>query len=160
MVLAGLISALGRRGRRGRFVALEDHTGRLEVALFDEIYNRFADRLIKDEIIVVEGKVSIDDFSGGYRMTANDVMLLSEAKSRFARGLRITIQGPQSDIGNRLESTFAPYRNGSAPVYIDYRNQRARARLELGSQWTIKPCEELVAALNELEAVSEARLIY
>ena len=52
------------------------------------------------------------------------------------------------------------YRNGSAPVYIDYRNQRARARLELGSQWTIKPCEELVAALNELEAVSEARLIY
>jgi hypothetical protein len=45
-------------------------------------------------------------------------------------------------------------------VYIDYRSARARARLELGADWTVKPCEELVAALGELDAVSEARLIY
>ena len=45
-------------------------------------------------------------------------------------------------------------------MYIDYRNDRARARLELGGEWTVKPCEELVAALNELEAISEASLIY
>jgi DNA polymerase-3 subunit alpha len=160
MVLAGLISTLGRRGRRGRFVALEDHTGRLEVALFDEVYNRYAELLVKDEIIVVEGKVSVDDFSGGYRMTANDVMSLSQAKAKFARGLRIAVHGPQEQLGRSLETTFAPYRNGSAPVYIDYRNDRARARLELGADWTVKPCEELVAALNELDVVSEASLIY
>ncbi len=160
MVLAGLVSALGRRGRRGRFAALEDHTGRLEVALFDEVFNQYAELLIKDEIIVVDGKVSIDDFSGGYRMTANSVMSLAGAKSRFARGLRITVQGPQESLCEDLQSTFAPYRNGSAPVYLDYRNTRARASLELGSDWTVKPCEELVAALNELDTVSDACLLF
>ena len=37
---------------------------------------------------------------------------------------------------------------------------RARARLELGEEWNIKACEELVAALSELEMVSDARLVY
>jgi DNA polymerase-3 subunit alpha len=160
MVLAGLVSALRRRNRRGRFVGLEDHTGRLEVALYDEVYGMYADLLGKDQVIVVEGKVSADDFSGGYRMTASKVMSLAEAKSRFARGVRIAIQGPREDLCPALESTFAPYQDGNAAVFVEYRNQRARASLELGRDWTVKPCEELVAALNELDSVSEARLIY
>ena len=160
MVLAGLVSALRRRNRRGRFIGLEDHTGRLEVALFDEVFSMYADLLGKDQIIVVEGKVSVDDFSGGYRMTASKVMSLSSAKARFARGVRIAIQGPREDLCTALESTFAPYQEGGATVTIEYRNPRARASLELGQDWTVKPCEELVAALNELDAVSEARLIY
>jgi DNA polymerase-3 subunit alpha len=160
MVLAGLVSALRRRNRRGRFVGLEDHTGRIEVALFDEVYGMYADLLIKDQVIVVEGKVSADDFSGGYRMTANKVMSLSEAKSRFARGVKIAIQGPQENLCPALESTFAPYQDGNARVFVEYRNQRARASLELGPEWTVKPSEELVAALNELDEISAARLIY
>ncbi len=160
MILAGLITTLRRRGQRGRFVSLEDDTGRLEVALFDEVYNRYAELLLKDEIIIVEGKVSIDDFSGGYRMTANHVMSLAEAKAHYARGVRITVQGPSERLCDQLESTFAPYRRGAARVVVDYRNARARARLELGDEWSIKACEELVAALSELEDVKDARLLY
>ncbi len=160
MVLAGLVSAMRRRNRRGRFIALADHTGRIEVALFDEVYSLYADLLGKDQVIVVEGKVSVDDFSGGYRMTASKVMSLSSAKASFARAVRIAIQGPQEDLCPALESTFAPYQDGNAPVYVEYRNQRARVSLQLGDDWTVKPCEELVAALNELELVSGARLIY
>jgi DNA polymerase-3 subunit alpha len=160
MVLAGLVVTLRRANRRGRFLTMEDHTGRLEVALFDEAVALYGDLLVKDEIIVVEGKVSVDDFSGGFRMTANKLMSLADAKSRFANGVRISIKGPQEQLAESLASVFAPYRNGSSPVYVDYRNQRARARLELGPDWNVKPCEELVAALNELEEVSEARLAY
>ena len=160
MVLAGIVSAMRRKNRRGRFVAMEDHTGRIEVALFDEVFNMYADLLSKDQIIVVEGKVSADDFSGGYRMTASKVMSLGTAKSSFARAVRIAVRGPQDDLYPDLESTFAPYRDGNASVFVDYRNERARASLELGSEWTVKPCEELVAALGELESISSARLIY
>ena len=70
------------------------------------------------------------------------------------------MQGPRDGLSQRLEETFAPYRGGKGTVFVDYRNPRARARLELGHDWKVKPCEELVAALNELEAVSEARLVY
>jgi len=160
MVLAGLVRGIRRRSNRGGFVALEDHTGNIETALFDDSWTLYADLLNKDEIIVVEGRVATDDFSGGYRMTAQKVMTLSEAKSRFARGVQISLRGPGDDICASLQSTFVPYQNGSAKVWLNYKNARARARLELGEEWGVKACEELVAALGELESVSDARLVY
>ena len=160
MVLAGLVCAVRRRGSRGGFVAIEDHTGRIEVGLFDEAWALYADLMNKDEIIVVDGRVSSDDFSGGLRMTAQKVMTLGEAKTRFARGVQVSLRGPGEDLCAALRSTFVPYRNGSARVWLNYSNARAMARLELGEEWNVKACEELVAALGELEMVNDARLIY
>jgi DNA polymerase-3 subunit alpha len=160
MVLAGLVRAIRRLGNRGGFVAIEDHTGRIETAFFDEVWTLYADLLNKDEIIVVEGTVSNDDFSGGYRLSAQKVMTLSEAKARFARGVQVSLRGPRDGICASLRHTFEPYRDGSGRVWLDYSNARARARLELGEEWNVKPCEELVAALGELDEVSDARLVY
>ena len=160
MVLAGLVHAIRRRGNRGGFVALEDHTGRIEAALFDDTWTLYADLLNKDEIIVVEGRVTTNDFSGGFRMSVQKIMTLSDAKSRFARGVQISLRGPGEDICASLQSTFVPYQDGSGQVWLNYSNKRARARLELGEEWNVKACEELVAALGELENVTDARLIY
>ncbi|MFB3076456.1 MAG: OB-fold nucleic acid binding domain-containing protein, partial [Lysobacterales bacterium] len=145
MVLAGLVRAIRRRGSRGGFVSIEDHSGRVEIALFDEAWSLYADLLNKDEIIVVDGRLSTDDFSGGFRMTAQKVMTLSAAKIRFARGIRISLRGPDEDICAALQSTFLPYRKGSGLVWLDYSNARARARLELSEEWGVKACAELVA---------------
>jgi DNA polymerase-3 subunit alpha len=160
MVLAGMVRAIRRRGNRGGFVSLEDHSGRIEVALFDDTWTLYADMLNKDEILVIEGRVATDNFSGGYRMTSQKIMTLSEAKSRFAKGVQISLRGPGEDICASLQSTFVPYQDGSGLVWLNYSNARARARLELGEEWNVKACEELVAALGELEMVSDARLVY
>jgi hypothetical protein len=93
-------------------------------------------------------------------MNAQKVMTLAEAKSRFAKGVQISVRGPGDDICSALQSTFVPYQDGSAEVWLNYSNARARARLKLGDEWHVNACEELVAALNELEVVSEARLVY
>jgi DNA polymerase-3 subunit alpha len=160
MTLAGLVHSIRRMGNRGSFVSIEDQTGRLEVALFDEVWALYAEILIKDEIVVIEGKVNADKFSGGYRMSAQKIRTLADAKSEYARGIQISIRGTDEDLSSSLQSAFLPYRNGPAPVTIDYSNNRARARLELGEEWNVKPCEELVAALSELDAVTDARLLY
>jgi DNA polymerase-3 subunit alpha len=160
MVLAGLVQGVRRRGNRGGFVVLEDHTGRIEAALFDDGWALYADLLIKDSIVVIEGRVSKDNFSGGFRMSVQKVMTLSDAKSRFAKGLQISLRGPGEDICSSLQSTFVPYQDGDAQVWLDYSNTRARVRMKLGEEWNVKACEELVAALGELEMVSEARLVY
>jgi DNA polymerase-3 subunit alpha len=160
MVLAGLVQGVRRRGNRGGFVVLEDHTGRIEASIFDDGWALYADMLVKDEIIVVEGRVTKDNFSDGFRMKVQKVMTLSEAKSRFAKGIQVSLRGPGEGICSSLQSTFVPYRNGSAQVWLDYSNPRARVRMELGEEWQVKACEELVAALGELEMVSEARLVY
>jgi DNA polymerase-3 subunit alpha len=160
MTIAALVTSLRRRTARGHFIAIEDHSGRMDVFLSNEAFSTYADLMKKDEIVVIEGNTVADDFTGSYRISANHIMSLADAKARFARGVNIVVSGPDNQLCAALTSTFNPYQNGSAPVYIHYRNQRARASLELGRAWTVKPCEELIAALNELESVKQASLHY
>jgi len=160
MTLAGLVHDVRRRSNRGGFAAIEDHTGRIEVSLFDDTWALYVDLLQKDEIIVVEGKVSVNTFSGGFQMRAQKVMTLSEAKSRFSRGVRIALKGPDENIPELLRFAMAPYRDGEGRVWLDYSNGRARAHMELGDEWCVKPCDELIAALSDLEAVTSVRLVY
>jgi DNA polymerase-3 subunit alpha len=160
MTLAALVTSLNRRTQRGHSIAVEDHSGQVEAFLSNEIYATYADLMIKDTIVVIEGTVSADDYSGGYQIRANHIMTLADAKGRFAKGVRIAVSGPDENLCTALSATFSPYRNGSSPVFLHYHNQRARVSLELGSDWKVTPCEELIAALNELEAVKQAAFCY
>ena len=160
MTLAALVSPLRRRTPRGHFIAVEDHTGKLDAFLSNEAYATYADLMVKDTIVVIEGNVVADGFSGGYRISVNHIMSLADAKARFATGVDISVSGPDDDLCTVLASTFSPYQDGSSPVFIHYRNQRARVCLELGMDWNVKPCEELIAALNELDIVKQAALHY
>jgi DNA polymerase-3 subunit alpha len=116
MVLAGMITQVRRRPGRGAFVTISDHDGSLDLSLFDEVYALYADYLVDDEIIVVEGNVSHDDFSGGQRMVARKLMTLAEAKSRFAKGVCINIHGPQDNIPTILESSWRAHLRPTATV--------------------------------------------
>jgi DNA polymerase-3 subunit alpha len=161
MTLAGLIRSIRRRGgNRGSFVTIEDMTSQIEVAVSDETWALYADALTKDEIAVVDGMVSADSFSGGYRIAAQKIRTLAAARLEFACGVQISLRGCDSDVCEALEAAFLPYRKGRAKILIDYSNNRARARLELGTDWSVSPCEELLAALSGLAAVSDARLVY
>ncbi len=160
MTLAALVTSLRRRTARGHFIAIEDHSGRVDAFLSNEAYATYADLMEKDAIVVIEGNVVADSFTGGYKITANHIMSLADAKARFAKGVNIAVAGPDENLCTTLAATFSPYQNGNSPVYLHYRNQRARVSFELGRDWTVKPCEELVAALNELEAVKQAALRY
>jgi len=162
MTLAGLIVTMRRRPGKGAFVAIDDGSGRVEVAVFDRTLADCADLLVSDEIIVASGKVEIDDFNGGYRMVAEQVLGLDQARQRFARHVHIKLRPScqPTDIDEQLAATLRPYRNGETPVIIDYVNGRAEATLRLGAGWRVKPCAELLAAMSGVEAIDQATLVY
>ena len=162
MTLAGLIVTQRRRPGKGAFVAIEDGTGRIEVAVFDRVLAECAEVLAADEVIIASGKVEIDDFNGGYRMVAEQVLGLDQARQRFARHLHIRLAPAREpgDIEEQLAATLRPYRNGQTPVIVDYINGRASATLKLGSSWRVKPCAELLAAISGVEAIDQAQLVY
>ena len=153
MTLAVLVTSMRRRTPRGNFVAVEDQSGRIEAALSNEAFVTYADLLEKDSLVVIEGNVTADSFNGSHRISVKHIMSLASAKARFAKGINIAVSGPDENLCATLASAFSPYQNGRSPVYLHYRNKHARVSLELGRDWTVKPCEELVAALNELDAV-------
>ncbi len=160
MTLAGLVMAVRKRPGKGAFVAIDDGTARLEVAIFDSLYNQIADRLVADEILLVRGRVEVDDFRGGFRMVADEILDVDQARERFARGLEIELLHPPVEFDHDLAAAMQPYRTGRTPVLVRYRNEAAQALLKLGSDWQIAPSSELLAAVSGLEGVARVRLRY
>lgn len=162
MTLAGMIAAQRRRPGKGVFVALDDGSGRIEVAVFDRLLADCADVLTGDAVIVATGKVRFDTFSQGFRMIADQVLPLDRARERFAHHLHIRLDSDAltDRAMQALRSALHPYRDGRTPVVVDYRNGRARAMLRLGERWNVRPCAELIGALADVEPVAASRLVY
>ena len=66
---AGLILEIRRRGPRVSFV-LDDRSGRIEVTMSEEMYQRFRDLVVKDALVLVEGSLRFDEFSDAWRVQA------------------------------------------------------------------------------------------
>lgn len=139
-------------------VSLDDGTARVEVTLFSEMFEASRAALKEDQLLVAEGKVIHDDFTGGFRVTADKVWDLAAARERFARGMRITCNGGSN--GQRLKEVLGPYRNGSCPVSVLYANGSARCEIELGETWRVSLREELIDSLREWLDPANVQVLY
>ena len=71
------------------FVTLDDRSGRIEVSVSGDTLERGRDKLMKDSLLVVSGQVSHDEYSGGVRVRANQLMTLTEARGRAIQGVSV-----------------------------------------------------------------------
>ena len=161
MTLAGMVAAIRKRPGKGAFVALEDGTGRIEVAIFDRLWNAHSHDLNDTVVLVIKGRAEVDEFRGGCRMVAEEIMDINTARSRFARGLEIEVGQAGRDLDQDLAAALQPYRNGGqTPVVVRYGNGQAQAVIKLGEEWLVSPSAELLAAINGIEGIAQARLRY
>jgi len=160
MTLAGLIVAIRKRPGKGAFVAIDDSTARLEVAIFEGLFEKISKRLVSDEIIVVKGRAEVDNFRGGFRMVADDVLEVDDARARFAQRLEIELEEAGTEFDQDLAAALHPYRSGQTPIIVRYHNQSAQALLKLGEGWQVEPTSDLLAAIDGLEGIRRVRLRY
>ncbi|WP_434527017.1 DNA polymerase III subunit alpha [Photorhabdus asymbiotica] len=151
LVLASKV-IMTKRGNRIGLCTLDDRSGRLEVMLFSDALERHRHLLEQDRILIATGQVSFDDFNGGLKMTARELMDISEAREKYARGLAISLLDRQIDdqLLNRLRGTLEPYRSGTIPVHLYYQREDARARLRFGATWRVTPTDNLLTDLRTL----------
>jgi len=153
--VAGMVTAVRKRGDSDAFVRLEDGTGSIEVSFFGELYQQVAPLLTRDEMLVVEGGLRIDDFSGGgFQVRARSAYTLGDACRRFARLLRVKINGIGPDFIPQLRQALAGHRGGRASVVLSgYHNANAQADLELGEEWHVNAIPELLRAVRGMPGV-------
>ena len=158
--VAGMITAIRKRGESDAFVRLEDGTGIIEVSFFGELYQQVAPLLTRDEILVVEGGLRIDDFSGGgFAVRARSALTLGDACRRFARVLHVKLNGVGPGFVDQLRHTLSGYRNGRTTVVLHgYHNKLAQADLELGEAWRVEAIPELLRAVRAVPGVQAAKL--
>jgi DNA polymerase III subunit alpha len=162
VVVAGLIVELrmkqNKNGKRMAFMTLDDRTGRIEVALFSEAYDRFREYVIKDQLVVVEGGLSWDDFAGQLRLSADNLMRIGEARARFAKRLQIRWEEAPSSWIDILKNTLSPHRGGECPVFIERHLKEAKAVIQLGDDWRVQPQESLIGQLEDAFGEGAVRL--
>ncbi|MGO2337001.1 DNA polymerase III subunit alpha [Providencia sp.] len=141
-----------KRGNRIGICTLDDRSGRLDIMLFSDALDKYQHMLEKDNILIVTGQVSFDDFNGGNKMTVRELMDLGEAREKYARGLAISLSDKQinDQLLNRLRSTLEPHRSGTIPVHLYYQKDDARAKLKFGVVWRVTPVDPLLNALRTL----------
>jgi DNA polymerase-3 subunit alpha len=161
VILAGLIHSFRTQmTRRGKMavITLDDGTARVELTVFNELFEQHRHWLKEDVLLIVEGKVALDEFTGGLRVTSDKLCDFAAARSRFAKRMRLEMNGQANAA--KLKELLAPYCNGSCPVSVVYYNQNARCEVELGEGWRVNLKDDLLQSLVAWLSVDNVRIIY
>jgi DNA polymerase-3 subunit alpha len=159
--LAGLIVEIRRRGPRVSFM-LDDRSGRMEVTMFEEVYQRHRELIVKDALVQVEGALRFDEFSDAWRLAAKQLQSLDAVRERLARQLLITWpDAPDAPrLLSRLEALLREARDGQCSVLLRYRAREADGTLSFGEDWKVRPSRALLESLEHLLGAGSARLCY
>lgn len=150
-MVIGMRVMKNKRGENFAFLTLDDKSGRIEVSVWAEKFNAYREILVKDALLVVQGVVSEDSYSGGFKMVAESIQSIYQARCTKLESLRLTIpkQDTPKNWVERIESTLSHFKDGSCPVTIEYSMSNAVGQFNLGEQWLVQPRDELIEQLRE-----------
>jgi DNA polymerase-3 subunit alpha len=157
VTIAGLVLEVRKRGGRTSFI-LDDRSGRLEVTMFEDVYQQYRTLVAKDAILVVDGGLRWDDFIDDWRLAAKKIMDVDQAREQYARNL--VLRWPMDASVTALERALQPSRGGRCAVAIRYSRGDAAALLQFGEQWKVKPSRELIERLGLLVGRDAVELYY
>ncbi len=163
LVLAGMVGGVRiLQTRRGKMavVTLDDGSAQLEMTVFNDIYETNRPWIREDELLVVRGKASLDEYSGNMRVTAEELFDFASARAAFAKRLDIFCSIDDKVRVPQLAEILKPYRGGQCPVQINYRNLIGSAPLRLGDPWQVTLPDELLDGLRAMCGAQNVHVVY
>lgn len=152
-VLSGVRVRMTRRGRM-MIATLDDGSSQVEVTIFNELFELNRQRLKEDQLIIVKGKVSFDDYSGGLRVTADEIYDLQLAREARARSLRLRLKQEQYDTA-KLYQLLNPFRAEpenhipGVAVELALDNMHYECQVRLGQEWRVRLAETMLEQIEE-----------
>ena len=162
----GMIVAMrvmkNKRGENFAFLTLDDKSGRIEISVWAEKFNAYRELLVKDALLVIQGEVSEDDFTGGLKLVAESIQSIYEARCSQLKELKISLVN--SEINDEcmayLQATLSQYKGGFCPVVVEYKMPKAVGQFTLGEQWRIHPRDECIHQIREHFGKNTVELTY
>jgi DNA polymerase-3 subunit alpha len=159
--VAGLVLEIRRRPNRVTLI-LDDRSARLEVSLYEEVFQQHRDIIVKDAILIIDGTLRFDDFIEAWRLQAKSLMDIDRARERFARRLWLRwpaeFDGPQGM--NRFEQMLKPYLRGPCGVSVAVAREDFSGKVNLSDAWSVRPTRELLDRLSALVGREGWYLVY
>ena len=169
-LLAGIVcNPRAVNGQRGRVTIfkLDDGSEGIEAVVGDEVIQGQRELLQEDQLVIVQGRLQHDRFSGGLRLSVTQVWDLSAARARFGRYLAVQINGgtpPVADVlrlwpPRRVASEQGELRQG-LPIRLQLQRSLATAEIELGDEARFWPCDEALGRWRSIAHAGQATIVY
>jgi len=152
-MVVGMRIMKNKRGESFAFLTLDDKSGRIELSVWAEKFNAYREILVKDALLVVQGNVSEDSFTGGLKMVAESIQSIYDARCSKLNRLELSLSGGAEDSPagwvDKFHNTLSAYKDGNCPVTVQCALPSAAGQLKLGKQWKVQPKDELISRLRE-----------
>ena len=163
--VAGLVTNVRTlaRGRRTTFVTLDDRTARLDVTVYERLLDKCRDLLVKDAVVIIEGSVEEDDYTGGFKIIAEDALDINHAREHYATDLCVNLVtcGAEPLPVADLARVITPFKGGRCRLRFTYQRPDGRAQFSLpGDEWLLHPTEELLGRLKACDGVASCEIEY
>ena len=169
-LLAGIVSDLriinGQRGRVAIF-KLDDKSEPIESVVSEDLLNANKDLLKDDELLIVQGKVQPDRFSGGVRLNVTALWDLPTARCRFGKYLQIAVNGSAPPVSTLLKDHPARRVNTEQGVLSQGLSVRlalqrgdVKAEIDLGEDARFFPSDQALDDWRACAAGGQAQVVY
>ena len=157
-VVAGQVVAVRKKGDSQVFVLIEDGRGRLECAFFAEAAHAHGALLTRDRLLVIQGGLREDSFTGGFSLKANQCWDYGTLCAQHARRLSLRLDLRVPGTWERVDELLARHRPGPTPLRIDLLRPGAAGMLDLNGSHAVRVDADLAGALRAVPGVRAVRV--
>ena len=153
------------------FASIDDRSGRIEISMFSDVYENNKHKLANDALLVVQGDVQGDEYSGELKIRVHEVFTIDEARARFARCVELKFcasegeAGSEGGLASQLQDLLAPHRpqlDADRKAVLQVRVNlavessggsntscsAATGEIVLPDEWSVTPTDDLLASLR------------
>ena len=158
-LVTGIRKIITKRGKKLAIIGLEDAKANLDIVVFSEVFEPKQAEIQVGQVIVVEGELSQDDYTGGVKMSATGLLRIDEARTRFAKHLALTLTESDKTLLPSIQAVLAAH-PGTCVVQIRYSNGSSKAAINLAASWRVTPSDVLLDKLSGLLDETRVELFY
>ena len=157
--VTGVRKIITKRGKRLVIIGLDDATSRIDIVVFSEVFDSFQSAINTGDLLIIEGEVAHDDFSGGVKLSATQIYDIASARLKFARCVEIRLNNDQQSLFSTLKALLKA-NAGACAVQLLYKNQQAKVKLNIDPQFRIHPTDECLTQLRQLMGEEQVVMNY
>ncbi len=157
-VVAGQVVALRKKGDSQMFVQIEDGRGRLECAFFGETYSEFAALIARDRLLVIQGGLREDAFSGGFALKVQRCWDYAQVCPKQSQRLSLRLDLRVPGTLQRVDALLGRHRPGTTPLRLDLLRDGVAGTLDLNGTSAVRVDADLPGTLRAQPGVRAVRL--
>ena len=141
-----------KRGDSLCFLTLDDRSARIDITVYGELYEQTREWAVKDTIVIMEGEVIQDDYSGGLKVRCNKLSSIPDARIQYAQAVKVKTDNKMLTGRNlkQFEEVLHTFKfQEGLPVTVEYYRNDACGTVKLGDSCRVNPSDELILALKD-----------